>query len=147
MTDLNYLSPIVSSISKTKIIFKNRSVGHSLGHSFGIIGICASVLPMLNWDYSHSSIFFNPKKIQKVPDRKRRKACYQSFALYKQSFKPMPKPKLKIWRDEWPILIKRATQVWSDHAVDAFSFFAHCVDQKAKFAAQYECRWDLGEEL
>ncbi len=142
MTDLNYLSPIVSSISNTKIIFKNRSVGHS----FGIIGICANVLPILDWDFS-KKFYFNPSKIPKVKDRKLRKACYQSFALYKKSFKPIPKPKLKIWRDEWPRLMKGATQAWSDHAVDAFSFFAHCVDQKAKFAAQYECRWDLGEEL
>ncbi len=96
----------------------------------------------LEWDFS-KKFCFNPSKIPKVKDRKLRKACYQSFALYKKSFKPIPKPKLKIWRDEWPRLMKRATQVWSDHAVDAFSFFAHCVDQKAKFAAQYECRWDL----
>ncbi len=33
----------------------------------------------------------------------------------------------------------------SGKVVDAFSFFSHCVDQKAKFAAQYECRWDLSE--
>lgn len=100
----------------------------------------------LEWDFS-KNFCFNPSKISKVKDRKLRKACYQAFALYKKSFKPIPKPKLKIWRDEWPRLMKRATQVWSDHAVDAFSFFSHCVDQKAKFAAQYECRWDLGKEL
>lgn len=107
---------------------------------------CSGILPMLDWDFS-KNLCFNPKKIQKVSDRKHRKACYQAFAIYKKSFKPMPKPKLKIWRDEWPRLIKRATQVWSDPAVDAFSFFSHCVDQKAKFAAQYECRWDLGTDL
>ena len=79
----------------------------------------------LEWDFS-KNFCFNPSKISKVKDRKLRKACYQSFALYKQSFKPIPKPKLKIWRDEWPRLIKRATQVWSDHMVDAFAYFAHC---------------------
>ncbi|MDH2017871.1 hypothetical protein N5J44_00120 [Acinetobacter ursingii] len=139
MINLNYLSPIVSSITNTRIIFKGRAVGRS----FGIIGICANALPMLDWDYSHTSICFNPKKIPKVPNRKQRKACYQAFALYKKSFKPTPKPKLKIWRDEWPRLMKRAIHVWSDHMADAFSFFAHYVDKKAKFAAQYECRWDL----
>lgn len=143
MINLDYLSQIISSISRSKVIIKGRTVGRT----FGIISICASTLPMLEWDYSHTSICFNPKKIPKVKNKKLRKACYQAFALYKKSFKPVPKPKIKMWRDEWPRLMKRATQVWSDHVVDAFSFFAHCVDEKAKFAAQYECRWDLGEEL
>ncbi|GEM_PF-708177 len=159
----NYLSPIISSVMNQPITAK-RSIKKKKGaacrsrssivlnqsrpmvKSYVYRMFCSHILPILDWDFS-KKFCFNPKKIQKVPDRKRRKACYQSFALYKQSFKPMPKPKLKIWRDEWPRLMKGATQAWSDHAVDAFSFFAHCVDQKAKFAAQYECRWDLGEEL
>lgn len=159
----NYLSPIISSVMNQPITAK-RSIKKKKGaacrsrssivlnqsrpmvKSYVYRMFCSHILPILDWDFS-KKFCFNPKKIQKVPDRKRRKACYQSFALYKKSFKPIPKPKLKIWRDEWPRLMKRATQIWSDHAVDAFSFFAHCVDQKAKFAAQYECRWDLGEEL
>lgn len=159
----SYLSPIISSIMNQSII-ANRSIKKKKGETrrsrssivlnqsrpmvkdYVYRMFCSGILPMLDWDFS-KNLCFNPKKIQKVPDRKHRKACYQAFAIYKKSFKPMPKPKLKIWRDEWPRLIKRATQVWSDPAVDAFSFFSHCVDQKAKFAAQYECRWDLGTDL
>jgi len=159
----NYLSPIISSIMNQRII-ANRSIKKKKGETrrsrssivlnqsrpmvkdYVYRMFCSGILPMLDWDFS-KNLCFNPKKIQKVSDRKHRKACYQAFAIYKKSFKPMPKPKLKIWRDEWPRLIKRATQVWSDPAVDAFSFFSHCVDQKAKFAAQYECRWDLGTDL
>lgn len=157
----NYLSPIISSIMNQRII-ANRSIkkkkgvtGQSrssivLNHSRPVFRnyvyrmFCSGILPMLDWDFS-KNLCFNPKKIQKVPDRKRRKACYQAFALYKKSFKPMPKPKLKIWRDEWPKLMKRATHVWSDHVADAFSFFAHCYKERAKFAAQYECAWDLSK--
>ncbi|MDG9860973.1 hypothetical protein N5J48_11770 [Acinetobacter ursingii] len=159
----SYLSPIISSIMNQSII-ANRSIKKKKGETrrsrssivlnqsrpmvkdYVYRMFCSGILPMLDWDFS-KNLCFNPKKIQKVSDRKHRKACYQAFAIYKKSFKPMPKPKLKIWRDEWPRLIKRATQVWSDPAVDAFSFFSHCVDQKAKFAAQYECRWDLGTDL
>lgn len=159
----SYLSPIISSIMNQSII-ANRSIKKKKGETrrsrssivlnqsrpmvkdYVYRMFCSGILPMLDWDFS-KNLCFNPKKIQKVSDRKHRKACYQAFAIYKKSFKPMPKPKLKIWRDEWPRLMKRATQVWSDPAVDAFSFFSHCVDQKAKFAAQYECRWDLGTDL
>ncbi|MFW1924804.1 hypothetical protein [Acinetobacter ursingii] len=136
MINLNYLSPIVSSISNTRIIFKGRAVGRS----FGIIGICANVFPMLEWDYSHHSICFNPKKIPKVPNRKQRKACYQAFALYKKSFKPKSKPKLKIWKNEWTGIVKTAVQSYADHMSDAFAYFAHAYKERAKFAAQYECR-------
>ena len=159
----DYLSPIISSIMNQPII-ANRSIKKKKGETcrsrYSIVlnqsrpmfksyvyrMFCSGILPMLDWDFS-KNFCFNPSKIPKVKDRKLRKACYQAFALYKKSFKPIPKLKLKIWRDEFPRLMKRATQVWSDHAVDAFSFFSHCVDQKAKFAAQYECRWDLGKEL
>lgn len=140
MNKYSFLKPIWSILFENFILIKPRAVGKTMPMPL------VARMTELEWDFS-KNFCFNPSKIPKVKDRKLRKACYQSFALYKQSFKPMPKPKLKIWRDEWPRLIKRATQVWSDHAVDAFSFFAHCVDQKAKFAAQYECRWDLGEEL
>lgn len=140
MNKYSILKPIWSILFGNFILIKPRAVGKTIPMPL------VARITELEWDFS-KKFCFNPSKIPKVKDRKLRKACYQSFALYKQSFKPMPKPKLKIWRDEWPRLIKRATQVWSDPAVDAFSFFSHCVDQKAKFAAQYECRWDLGTDL
>ena len=141
MINLDYLSPIISSISGSKVIIKGRAVGRT----FGIISICASTLPMLEWDYSHTSIFFNPKKIPKVKNKKLRKACYQAFALYKKSFKPVPKLKTKMWKDEWPLMMRKAAQYCSNHAADAFSFFAHCYKERAKFAAQYERSWDLSK--
>ena len=141
MINLNYLSPIVSSITNTRIIFKGRAVGRS----FGIIGICPNVLPMLDWDYSHTSICFNPKKIPKVPNRKQRKACYQAFALYKKSFKPTPQPKLKLWRDELPAIFNNSFRAYSDHMSDAFAYFAHVYKERAKLAALYESRWDLNK--
>ncbi|MFW1689434.1 hypothetical protein ACG9H2_05560 [Acinetobacter ursingii] len=159
MTNLDYLSPIISSIMDQPIII-NKSIKKKRGvksrsRSSIVLNLsrpmfrnyvyrcfCSGILPMLEWDFS-KKFCFNPKKIPKVPDRKRRKACYQAFALYKKSFKPIPKLKLKIWRDEFPRLMKRATQAWSDHITDSFSFFAHCYKERATFAAQYECRWDL----
>ncbi len=43
---------------------------------------------------------FNPKHIPKVPQRHVRKACYQSFALYKKSYKPNRLPRFRIIKDE-----------------------------------------------
>ncbi|MDH2103410.1 hypothetical protein N5J54_06600 [Acinetobacter ursingii] len=139
MNKYSFLKPIWSVLFGDFILIKSRAVGKTIPMPL------VARITELEWDFS-KNFCFNPSKISKVKDRKLRKACYQAFALYKKSFKPIPKPKLKIWRDEWPRLIKRATQVWSDHAVDAFSFFAHCYKERATFAAQYECRWDLGEE-
>lgn len=100
---------------------------------------------MLDWDYSHTSICFNPKKIPKVPNRKQRKACYQAFALYKKSFKPTPQPKLKLWRDELPAIFNNSFRAYSDHMSDAFAYFAHVYKERAKLAALYESRWDLNK--
>ena len=44
---------------------------------------------------------FNPKHIPKVPQRRVRKACYYSFALYKKSFKPKCSPRFRFIKDEW----------------------------------------------
>ena len=136
-----YLAPIISSILNNRIIIKGRIVGRT----FGIISVCVNALPMLQWDYSHTKMCFNPKKIPKVPNRKRRKACYQAFALYKKSLKPKLKPKLKISKDEWPAIISNAIRAYSDHTTDSFAYFAHCYKERAKVAGQYEVCWDFGE--
>ncbi|MCU4483646.1 hypothetical protein [Acinetobacter ursingii] len=141
MNNINYLSPILCSISNTRIILQGRI----LGRAVWIMGICPNVLPMLDWDYSHTSICFNPKKIPKVPNRKQRKACYQAFALYKKSFKPTPQPKLKLWRDELPAIFNNSFRAYSDHMSDAFAYFAHVYKERAKLAALYESRWDLNK--
>lgn len=140
MNKYSFLKPIWSVLFGDFILIKSRVVGKTIPMPL------VARITELEWDFS-KNFCFNPSKISKVKDRKLRKACYQAFALYKKSFKPIPKLKLKIWRDEFPRLMKRATQVWSDHITDSFSFFAHCYKERATFAAQYECRWDLGEEL
>lgn len=43
---------------------------------------------------------FNPKHIPKVAQRRIRKACYQSFAMYKKSLKPKRLPRFRIFKDE-----------------------------------------------
>lgn len=43
---------------------------------------------------------FNPKHIPKVAQRRIGRACYQSFALYKKSFKPKRLPRFRIIKDE-----------------------------------------------
>ncbi|MEB3755107.1 hypothetical protein [Acinetobacter sp. MD2(2019)] len=140
MIKLDYLSPILSNISNQKILIKGRAVGRT----FGIISICANALPLLEWNYSHNTICFNPQKIQKVKDRKLRKACYQAFALYKKSFKPKKKLKIKIYIDELAKILNKSAQAFSDHIADSFSFFAHCIKEKSNFADDYQCSWDLG---
>ncbi|KOR12076.1 hypothetical protein ABW55_14730 [Acinetobacter sp. C15] len=140
MNKYSFLKPIWSILFGDFILIKSRAVGKTIPMPL------VAKITELEWDFS-KNFCFNPSKISKVKDRKLRKACYQAFALYKKSFKLIPKLKLKIWRDEFPRLMKRATQTWSDHITDSFSFFAHCYKERATFAAQYECRWDLGEEL
>ncbi|MFW2024302.1 hypothetical protein [Acinetobacter baumannii] len=145
MLQNNYLNPIISVILKTNIILKGQACGRT---TISFIGICSARLPMLQWDYS-KDFCFNPKNIKKISDRKLRKACYQSFAQYKKSFKPRPIPKLKIIKDEWPSLeewkasmleaTKTAVKKFSDTA-DAMAYAFHSSNY---FKSQYSCAWDL----
>lgn len=147
MLQNNYLNPIISAILKTNIILKGRACGRT---TTNFIGLCSARLPMLQWDYS-KDFCFNPKNIKKISDRKMRKACYQSFSQYKKSFKPRPKPKLKILKNEWPSLeewkvlmqetTKTAVKKISDTA-DAMSYAFHSLNN---FKAKYMCTWDLAE--
>ena len=68
---------------------------------------------------------FNPKHIPKVPQRRVRKACYQSFALYKKSFKPKCSPRFRFIKDEW---------AWGKHDdhIDAISHL-FCDDNFIEF--------------
>ncbi|MDV7410009.1 hypothetical protein R4481_17145 [Acinetobacter baumannii] len=145
MLQNNYLNPIISAILKTNIILKGRACGRT---TLNFFGLCSAKLPMLQWDHS-KDFCFNPKNIKKISDRKMRKACYQSFAQYKKSFKPRPIPKLKILKDEWPSLekwkasmleaTKSAVKKFSDTA-DAMSYAFNSLE---KFRTNYLCSWDL----
>lgn len=147
MLQNNYLNPIISAILKTNIILKGRACGRT---TLNFFGLCSTRLPMLQWDHS-KDFCFNPKNIKKISDRKMRKACYQSFAQYKKSFKPRLIPKLKILKDEWPSLeewkasmqeaTKTAVKKFSDTA-DAMFYAFHSLNN---FRAKYLCTWDLAE--
>ncbi|OTU28893.1 hypothetical protein CAT59_06740 [Acinetobacter pittii] len=139
MLQNNYLNPIISAILKTNIILKGRACGRT---TISFIGICSSRLPMLQWDYS-KDFCFNPKNINKISDRKLRKACYQSFALYKKSFKPRPIPKLKIFKDEWHASIAEATKKAAKRFSDTADAMAYAFHSSNYFKNQYSCAWDL----
>ncbi|MDB0152524.1 hypothetical protein CTY75_01340 [Acinetobacter baumannii] len=146
MKRVEHLNPIISAILKTNIIFKGRACGRT---TLNFFGLCSARLPMLQWDYS-KDFCFNPKKIKKISDRKMRKACYQSFALYKKTFKPRSIKKLKIFKDEWPSLekwlasmleaTKTAAKKFSD-MTDAMSYAFRTVKNG------YWCAWDPAKEV
>ncbi|AZC06672.1 hypothetical protein DKE44_015815 [Acinetobacter nosocomialis] len=101
MKRVQHLTPILNIVFKGKIFFLSRVNGRELIW----LKRCEEMLPELYWDYS-LDFPFKAKSISKVKDRKHRRACYQSFAQYKKSFKPRPIPKLKILKDEWLALEK-----------------------------------------
>lgn len=57
---------------------------------------------------------FLPQHIRKVKSRKVCKACYQSFMLYKKSFKPVRIPRIRTIKDENPWF------KYDDHIDDTF---------------------------
>lgn len=99
--------------------------------------------PCLTGISQKSSVLIR-KKIKKVQDRKRRKACYQSFALYKKSFKPVPNPKVTIFKDELPKILSKSAKSYGDHLTDAFAFFSARLKNANAFKKQWICTWDLG---
>lgn len=146
MKRVQHLTPILNIVFKGKIFFLSRVNGRELIW----LKRCEEMLPELYWDFS-LDFPFNPKSIHKVKNRKLRRACYQSFAQYKKSFKPRPIPKLKVLKDEWPSLdewqatmtkmAKTANKQFSDMA-DAMSYAFFSLNN---FKAKYLCVWDLAE--
>lgn len=84
MKRVQHLTPILNIVFKGKIFFLSRVNGRELIW----LKRCEEMLSELYWDYS-LAFPFNPKSISKLKNRKYRRACYQSFALYKKSFKPI----------------------------------------------------------
>ncbi|MEX3801001.1 hypothetical protein NKV55_017065 [Acinetobacter baumannii] len=78
-----------------------------------------------------------------------RKACYQSFAQYKKSFKPRPIPKLKILKDEWLALEKwiasmqEATKTAVKKFIDTADAMSSAFNSLENFRTNYLCSWDL----
>ncbi|HGF9376729.1 hypothetical protein WDA76_11095 [Acinetobacter nosocomialis] len=145
MNDLNYLSPVISFFSQQHVIIK----GHRFGRASWYMAVLMRKWPVLDWNYS-KDLCFNPRKIKKITDRKARRAFYQSFTQYKKSFKPRPKPKLKILKNEWPSLekwkasmleaTKTAAKKFCD-MTDAMSYAFRTVENV------YWCAWDPAKEV
>ena len=114
MKDINYLNPIYRHFSKNRLIMGGRF--HL--KKYLIIRLLEQQLPELKFNIE-LDFPFNPKHIPKVPQRRVRKACYQSFALYKKSFKPKCSPRFRFIKDELP------WEKYDDH-IDAVShLFCH----------------------
>ncbi|MDC5564925.1 hypothetical protein NRA69_14705 [Acinetobacter baumannii] len=146
MKKVQHLNPILNIVFKGKIFLLSRVNGRELIW----LKRCEEMLPELYWDFS-LDFPFKPQSIHKVKNRQLRRACYQSFAQYKKSFKPRPIPKLKILKDEWPLLdgwqttmtkmAKTGNKQFSDMA-DAISYAFFSLNN---FRAKYMCAWDLAE--
>ncbi|MCZ2945994.1 hypothetical protein NYY74_12870 [Acinetobacter baumannii] len=145
MNRVQHLTPILNIVFKGKIFFLSRVNGRELIW----LKRCEEMLPELYWDFS-LAFPFNPKSISKLKNRKHRRACYQSFAQYKKSLKPRPKPKLKILKNEWPSLekwqasmleaTKTVAKKFSD-MTDAMSYAFRTVENG------HWCAWDPAKEV
>ncbi|MCM1963374.1 hypothetical protein NCY62_14845 [Acinetobacter pittii] len=140
MKKVQHLTPILNTAFQGKVFLLSRVNGRELMW----LKRCEEMLPALYWDFS-LDFPFKPQSIPKVKNRKLRKACYQSFAQYKKSFKPRPILKLKILKDEWPSFnewqasiaeaTKKAAKRFSDTA-DAMAYAFHSSNY---FKSQYSC--------
>ena len=76
------------------------SFGRTNGRHVFLLKYCEQFFPEIQFNYE-AAFPINPKDIPKVKNKSYRKALYQSYSLYKKSFKPKPKPKLKVIWNEW----------------------------------------------
>lgn len=116
MKSMTHIAPLLNVLFKNGILLGGFAPGRKLLY----FNYCAKATPELNWDIT-TDFPFDPKRIPKIKDRKIRKAAYQSFALYKKSFKPRPKPKLKIISDEWVKTISNLKKSLDDF-IDAVAY-------------------------
>ena len=132
LKNINHLAPLYNFYKRQFLCPNLRT-----GSKYMVFKLCTQLIPELECDF-YADYPFNPKHIPKVAQRRIRKACYQSFALYKRSFKPRPKPKLKMIRDEWKI----------DDMAAAFlyAYFSEQGQTRQNFEKQYLCTWDLAAE-
>lgn len=127
MKNIAHIAPLFNALFQNKLFLN----GFVAGRNLLCFNYCAKATPELSWDIN-ANFPFNPKRIPKIKDRKIRKACYQSFALYK-SFKPRPKPKLKIWRDDMAYAM-------------LYALFQRQGMNRQDFENQYMCTWDLASD-
>lgn len=125
MKNINHLAPILRFFFPGLYIVCCRGSGKNLI----FFNLCKNFISELKFDINRD-FPFNPKHIPKVAQRRIRRACYQSFALYKKSFKPKRLPRFRFIKDEWP---------WGKHDdhIDAISHL-FCDDN---FHKQYLASW------
>ncbi len=93
------------------------------GFNWAVFSLCNQLIPELKTDF-FADFPFNPKHCPKVAQRRIRKACYQSFALYKKSYKPKRIPRIRIIKDEGYVLwgakqeVPRSSFFHSDYGVN-----------------------------
>ncbi|WP_151766129.1 hypothetical protein [Acinetobacter colistiniresistens] len=121
MKNINHLSPLFN--------FYTINSARRSGREFMIMGFCQQLVPELKFDF-FDSFPFNPKHCPKVAQRRIRRACYQSFALYKKSIKPKRLPRFRFIKDELP------WEKYDDH-IDAMSHL-FCNEN---FHKQYLVSW------
>lgn len=130
---MTHIAPLFNALFQNRIFWN----GFAAGRNLRCFNYCAKATPELDWDI-FSDFPFNPKRIPKIKDRKIRKAAYQSFALYKKSFKPISSELLKIIRNPWK----------TDDIADAvsYAFFQLQGVSRRDFEKQYLCTWDLASD-
>ncbi|MDI1225007.1 hypothetical protein [Acinetobacter sp.] len=125
MKNINHLAPIY------KFYFSGLYIqmGRRSGQNLIIFNLCKDFIPELKFDINHD-FPFNPRHIPKVAQHRIRRACYQSFALYKKSFKSKRLPRFRFIKDELP------WEKYDDH-IDAVSHL-FCDEY---FCKQYLASW------
>ncbi|WBX38993.1 hypothetical protein [Acinetobacter schindleri] len=118
MKSVTHIAPLLNALFQNRIFWN----GFAAGRNLRCFNYCAKAIPELNWDIT-TDFPFDPKCIPKIKDRKIRKAAYQSFAIYKASFKsrPIPKPDFKVILDEWVEALSKVAKTFRD-TVDAISY-------------------------
>ncbi|MEN8338631.1 hypothetical protein ABFO74_11720 [Acinetobacter baumannii] len=150
MNRVQHLIPILHNLFKGSAyqISSFHLISRVNGRKIIWLKYCAKMLPELDWDFS-LDFPFNPQSIHKVKNRQLRRACYQSFALYKKTFKPRSIKKLKIFKDEWPSLDKwkasmlEATKTAAKRFSDTTDAMSYAFNSLENFRTNYMCSWDL----
>lgn len=117
MRNLSHLTPI---IKKCCAGILPLSFARTNGRHVFLLRYIEQFFPEIQFNYE-AAFPINPKDIPKVKNKSYRKALYQSYSLYKKSFKPKPQPKLKVIWNEWGKIAESAKNCFND-IVDAMSY-------------------------
>lgn len=128
MKNINHLIPIYECIFNSHWIMGGRL--HL--KKYLVIRLLDQQLPELKFNLEQD-FPFNPKHIPKVKNRKYRRACYQSFMLYKKSEKPFRIARFRIIKDELKWF--KSSKPKLTHIVDAFFY------SNLQFQKYYTERW------